>query len=207
MAKDEEPRAVHELRGGTRRAGRAGTMAIAIVATMMMVAGSAGATIIDRGSFSEEWEGDSYTCGAGADAFDVEVAVRFDASYFLRVGKGPKAGAFLTHFDVRLWREVHTNVETGEMLVLQGSGLFQDIRAVRVEGTVFKFTELFAGPVTLSDGDGKVIARNRGSIHWTYKFDVGDDAVPGGEFVGDLGSVFHGKYPIDDLDFCALLAA
>jgi hypothetical protein len=183
-------------------------MAVVMVATLLVMAGSAGATIIERGSFSEERVDDPYTCGEGADAFDVTVAIRFDASYFLRVGKGPQAGAFLGHFDVKLYREVHTNVETGEMLVREGRGLFQEIRAVRVEGTVFQFTEVFAGPITVRDADGNLIARDRGSIHWTYRFDTRGDDEPGGDAdtIVDLGTIHHGKYPIGDLDYCALLA-
>jgi hypothetical protein len=210
MGENEQRRGVDVVkqREGKRRARRGATMAVVMVATLLVMAGSAGATIFDRGSIAEdlELEEDTYTCGEGDDVFEVEVAIRLEAKYVLRVGKHSQAGAFLDHFNVKLWREVHT-AETGEVLVLEHRGLYQDIRAVPVDHPEadFMFTMLFAGPVTLSDGDGNVIARDRGSFHWTYLFDSGEPG-PGGDFVEHVDVSYHGKDSIGGLDFCALLA-
>ena len=91
--------------------------------------------------------------------------------------------------DVFHYREVWTNPDTGQWFVIRGHGLFREIRATQVEGTVYEFVAVEAGqPFVIEDAEGNVIVRDRGVIRHTILFDTLGDGQPGGEFIERDGS-------------------
>jgi len=110
-------------------------------------------------------------------------------------GKAIWTASFFQHVNVA-FHEVHTNLDTGETLTVSGRLLDQEIRATRVEGTVFEVTRIFAGqPFTVRGSDGKVLLRDAGVVVLTGLFDTLGDDVPGGEFLEELNVEVHGPHP------------
>ena len=164
-------------------------VALAGLLTMALAIPVAGA-IFERGTFTDTGT-DAYTCG------DVEFSVSFEESgrFHLRTGMGNLDSFFFQHVNVA-FHEVHTNLETGETLTVSGRLLDKEIRATRVEGTVFEVTRIVAGqPFTVRGSDGKVLLRDRGVVVVTYLFDTLGDDVPGGDFLEELSVEVHGPHP------------
>ncbi len=183
---------------------RAGKLALSVaVALVALGAMPAGATIVERGKYTDTWS-DSYDdCG-----FTVQVEGTVHGQYRIRQGKGKTATAFFLR-DRFNYREVHTNVETGEWFVIRGRGLFNEVKARRVEGNVFRFVSIEAGqPFVVENSAGEVVLRDRGVIRRTILFDTEGDNVPGGKELEFLGAEVRGPHPGFDLseeDFCAMV--
>ncbi|MGI8658248.1 MAG: hypothetical protein ACR2K4_05690 [Candidatus Limnocylindria bacterium] len=167
--------------------------------TVALAIPAAGA-IFERGTFTDTGT-DAYTCG------ETEFSVSWEASgrYHLRTGKGDLDSFFFQHVNVA-FHEVHTNLDTGETLTVSGRFLDKEIRATRVEGTVFEVTRIVAGqPFTVRDSDGRLLLRDRGVVVVTYLFDTLGDDVPGGDFLGEVNVELHGPHPgFDIFDPCQL---
>jgi hypothetical protein len=146
----------------------------------------------------------SYTCGA----ITVDVDVTFSGVAHIRVGSGKDATAFFAHDNYEV-TEVHT-ASTGEVLILSANGLFQETRATRVDdspvGEVwFAFSSVNAGqPFVVSDADGNVLIRDRGTIRETIVFNTEGDDVPGGIFIESVSLEVAGPHPVffDGFDPC-----
>lgn len=176
--------------------------AIAFAAALLTVAGiaaPASATVIDREHYSGT---DSFSyddCGP-----TVNVEVTFSGVAHLRVGKGNDESAFFLH-DNYEYREVHTS-ETGAVLIVSGNGMFQEVRATREQGNVFLFTAVNSGQVfTVTDSDGNVLARDRGTIRETIRFNTEGDGVPGGIFIEQVAFELRGPHPGFEFDLCSIL--
>jgi hypothetical protein len=158
-----------------------------------------GATIYEKGRFTEEISFSYDDCG-----FPVEVTGEESLQYRIRQGKG-KAASFFFFRGTGSFREVHTNTETGESFVVRGQRVFNEVRARRVEGTIFKVTAVEAGqPFVVENSAGEVVLRDRGVIRYTILFDTEGDDVPGGVEVEFLGADVRGPHPGFDADFCEL---
>jgi predicted peptidase len=59
-------------------------------------------------------------------------------------------------------------------------------------------------PTVITDSSGRVVARDRGSIHYRLLFDTGGDTDPDRQFAGFSGFEVHGPH---DTDFCASVGA
>jgi hypothetical protein len=154
-----------------------GTM-IAVAALAAVTTAPARATVVEKGRFADEAYGFSYDCG-----FPVEVTGSATGNFRLRAGKGDRETAFFS-LDRLAYSEIHTNVETGAWFGVSGRFAENELTARRVDGSVFEFRSIKAGPVaTLTDSDGDVVARDRGVLRRTILFDTLGDDVPGGEFV------------------------
>ncbi len=161
----------------------------------------AGATIYEKGRFTEEISFSYDDCG-----FPVEVTGEESLQYRIRQGKG-KAASFFFFRGTGSFREVHTNTDTGEWFVVRGQRVFNEVRARRVEGTIFKFTAIEAGqPFVVENSAGEVVLRDRGVIRYTILFDTEGDDVPGGVEVEFLGADVRGPHPGFDADFCELVS-
>jgi hypothetical protein len=102
---------------------------------------------VDRGT--DEFTDDG--CG-----FTLNVVSTFYGQAHLRVDKTGQA--FLVK-DTFHFRDVATNPDTGRWFVVRGHGLFHDIKATQVEGTVYEFNAVEAGqPFVIEDAEGNVIA-------------------------------------------------
>jgi hypothetical protein len=165
------------------------TLATAAAFTTVAAA-SASATVVEKGRFVDEPYGFAYDCG-----FPVEVTGVGTGNFRLREGSGDDATAFFS-LDRISFSEIHTNPETGEWFSLTGHFANNEVGATRVEGSLFEFRIIKAGPVArIEDSDGNLVARDRGVLRRTILFDTGGDQVPGGEFVELVDLRLAGPHP------------
>jgi len=176
----------------------AGLTALTVLA---IGAGTAGAKVIEQQHYSGT---DSFSfddCG-----FTLDVESEFSGRFLLRVDKGGQAFLVLDNFE---HRDVLTNAETGQWFVIRGNGLFHEIKATQVDGTIYEFVSIEAGqPFVIEDSTGEVVIRDRGVIRSTYLFDTLGDGTPGGEFLEEVDLSVHGPHPgfADDFPFCEIAA-
>ena len=175
---------------------------VGVVAAALVVAGpAAGATVIQGRHYSGTETSSFDDCG-----FTLDVVSTFYGDAHLRVDQTGEA--FLVK-DTFHYRDVLTNPDTGQWFVIRGHGLFHDIKATQVEGTVYEFVAVEAGqPFVLEDAAGNVIVRDRGVIRHTYLFDTLGDSQPGGVFLEETQTVVHGPHPgfAPDFPFCEIAA-
>ena len=175
--------------------------AVAAVAMAVTVLGAApsGATVVDQGHYyAEPYSFSHDDCG-----FAVEVKGTSSGVFRLREGKGKAATAFYG-LDNYTFTETQTNPATGAFVTITANAVFNEIKARRVEGNIFEFAAVEAGQFRLFDSDDRLVARDRGSVHYHILFDTQGDDVPGGIFVEDLSADVHGPHPGFD-DFCGLI--
>jgi hypothetical protein len=82
--------------------------------------------------------------------------------------------------------------------------VFNELRATRVEGSIFEFEAVEAGQFRLYDSGGRLVARARGDVRFRILFDTEGDDIPGGIFIEELSAEAHGPHPGFD-DFCGLI--
>ena len=74
-----------------------------------------------------------------------------------------------------------------------------EVGATRVEGSLFEFHIIKAGPVAvIEDSDGNLVSRDRGVMRKTILFDTGGDQEPGGKFVDLVDLRLAGPHPTFD---------
>jgi hypothetical protein len=172
-----------------------------VVAIALLALGAipAGATIFEKGRFSEPYSFTYDDCG-----FEVEVEGTETVQYRIRQGKGKTASFFFFRATVS-FQETHTNPDTGEWFLVRGHGVFNEVKATRVEGSIFRVVAIQAGqPFVVENSAGEVVLRDRGVIRFTILFDTQGDDVPGGVEVEFLGADVRGPHPGFDADFCEI---
>jgi len=168
------------------------TLALA-VALICVAAAAAQAAVVEKGRFVDESYGFSYNCG-----FPVEVTGVATGNFRLREGTGDDASAFFS-LDRISFREIHTNTQTGAWFSVSGHFANNEVSATRVEGSLFTFKIIKAGPVAvIEDSDGNLVSRDRGVMRQTILFDTGGDQEPGGEFVDLVDLRFGGPHSTFD---------
>ncbi len=179
----------------------ASAAAAAVVA--ILAATPAGATVVDRGTYT-----DSYTDGYDDCGFEVLVEGTANGHFRVRAGKGKTATAFFVN-DNYSYTETHTNADTGAFVTITGNAVFNEIKATRVEGNIFEFEAVEAGqPLRMYDSAGNLVLRDRGSIHHHALFDTGGDNEPGGVPIEELPADVHGPHPgFDPQTFCETITA
>lgn len=192
MTKRSRP--VHGFR---RCVATAGALALVMLAWAAL---PAQAQVINHEHVEFTFSEDTELCG---------IAVRQDGegsfTEHLRVGKGKTDSAFLAHVTYQ-YTDTFTNPANGKFLVVEGHAVFHDIKATRVEGSVFQFTSVEAGQVVvLRDSNGRVVLRDSGVIRSTLLFDTLGDDTPGGEELGERVTVrLAGPHPsFDEAAYCA----
>ena len=89
-----------------------------------------------------------------------------------------------------------------------GNYSVHDLRATRIEGTIFEFVTHEAGQrFAVRDMDGNVVIRDRGALTYTYLFDEQGDDAPVGTFVADIDFRISGPHPGHDVDFCTIVVS
>lgn len=136
---------------------------------------------------TDAWSYDD--CGPVVDA-----TAEFGGRFSLRAGTGEDEAAFFAH-DTFWFREVHLRASDGKVAIIEGKLNFKETKATRVDGSIFEFTAVFAGQVTMRDGDGVLVARDRGVIIDTILFDTLGDDTPGGDFIEFVSGSLHGQFP------------
>jgi hypothetical protein len=175
--------------------------ALTVLALLALGGGRASATVIEQEHYSGT---DSFSfddCG-----FTLDVQSEFHGQALLRVDKGGEA--FLVK-DKFWYRDVYTNPDTGKWFVVRGNGLFHEIKATQVSGTIYEFVAVEAGqPFVLEDSAGNVLVRDRGVIRHTALFDTLGDGTPGAVFLEETETLVHGPHPgfADDFPFCEIAA-
>jgi hypothetical protein len=173
---------------------------LALLATSF-AAGPAGATVILRDHYSDDYGFSFDDCG-----FWMDVVGHDHGIAQLRVGTGDLQSAFFL-LDNYSFVETWTRRDTGDFFTLSGNGLFHETKATHVEGTVFEFTSINAGqPFVVRDSDGNVVMRDRGVIRQVLQFDTLGDDVPGGAFVADVSFSVSGPHPGLTADLCAFVS-
>jgi hypothetical protein len=168
------------------------TLATAAALTAVAAA-PAPATVVEKGRLVDEPYGFTYNCG-----FPVEVTGVASGNFRLREGKGGDATVFFS-LDRISFSEVHTNPQTGESFSLSGHFASNEVRATRVEGSLFEVRSIKAGPVAvIQDSDGNLVSRDRGVLRRTILFDTGGDQEPGGEFIDLVDLDLAGPHPTFD---------
>ena len=153
------------------------TLAAAAAFTSLAAAG-ASATVVEKGHITDGTYEFAYDCG-----FPVEVTGVASGNFRLRAGSGKDATAFFG-LDRITFSEIHTNPQTGEWFTLSGHFLNSEVSATRVEGSLFEFRIIKAGPVArIEDSEGNLVSRDRGVLRRTILFDTGGDNEVGGTFV------------------------
>ena len=103
-----------------------------------------------------------------------------------------------------------TNTANGRFFTVWGNGVFRDVKATHVEGSIFRFTTVESGrSFNVVDASGRVVLRDRGSVRETYLFDTDpvDSPGPGGIFLEQLSLRLSGPHPsfVSDEEFCAAI--
>jgi len=178
-----------------------GLTALAVIAVLAFTTVPAAGTVIEQQHYSGT---DSFSfddCG-----FTLEVESEFEGHFLLRVDKGGEA--FLVK-DTFSYRDVLTNPETGQWFVQRGKGLFHEIKATLIGGTIYEFVAVEAGqPFVIEDSAGNVVVRDRGVIRHTALFDTLGDGTPGAVFLEETHTAVNGPHPgfADDFPFCEIAA-
>lgn len=173
------------------------TLTLLGVAATLLGAAPATATVIDRETFVDE----PYSFSHDDCGFQVDVEGTFSSKDHLRVGKGKTDTAFFG-FSNYSFVETQTNPATGAFVTVKASATFHEIKARRVEGSIFEFDQVEAGRFRMYDSDGRLLAFDRGNVHVSLLFDTQGDDVPGGIFIEETGVDVHGPH-IDN--FCELI--
>lgn len=179
-------------------------LAMALGATVAL-ASPAEATIVHTEHYEGTFQDAFPLCG-----IDVELDVEFSGRIKIREGKGRDAGAFFLqdHFSVL---ETFTNPANGKYFTISRNGVFQELKATRIEGSIFEFIAHEVGqPFVLRDMDGNVVVRDRGAIVYRSVFDTLGDDQPGGieldfEVVKIAGP--HPGFAPSDEDVCGVVTS
>jgi len=185
---------------GTRRL--LGVLLAALVAALAVApAAQAQGAIYERFRFVDEpYSFEREFCG-------IEVLVEGTESGQGRVrsGTGKLATAFFgrTNF---AFSETWT-AANGMSVTVTGRFVFNEVKAVPLGGTVFRFTAIEAGQAfRLYDSQGNLLLREGGVIRFSVVFDTLGDATPGGVFIEELEPIVRGQHPgFDDETLCPVL--
>lgn len=181
------------------RRGKFAAVAVAVAAVTVLGGAPSNAAVVDKGRyFSEPYSFSHDDCG-----FDVDVEGTASGHFRIRAGKGKTDTAFFA-LDNYSFTETQTNPETGEFVTITANAVFNEIKAKRVEGSIFEFWAIEAGQFRLYDSDGRLVARDRGSVRFHILFDTEGDDVPGGILIEEFPPEVHGPHPGFD-DFCGLI--
>jgi dienelactone hydrolase len=159
---------------------------------LTMVAGSASATILERDRFTQEYEFDAWDCG-----YAMHVVGSESHLIQLRADKKLDGNAFFTdNYQV----EQTWTAGDGRWFTLSANGIFKDLTAKSLGGSVYQFTFHDVGqPFVITDSTGTVVARDRGNITGTFTVDFADGSE---SFDLDI----NGPHPMFDVDLCKAVA-
>ena len=124
-----------------------------------------------------------------------------DTGHFrTRVGKGKTDTAFFINNNYSYHRTTHpTNAPTpgARPLTATGNGVFNEIKATRVEGNIFEFEAVEAGEILrMYDSAGNLVpARHEAPSTVHALFDTGGDDVPGAKFIEDSAPTCTARTP------------
>ena len=173
----------------------------ALLLVLLAWALPAPADVINHQRFADSFSDDDELCG-----IPVHIDGEESGFFHQRVGNGDLNTLFFAHINVTT-TETITNPANGKFLVIESHAVIQQTRATRVEGTIFRVSDVTAGqPFILKDMSGRVVLRNRGAIRGTILFDTLGDDTPGGVLLEVIDVRISGPHPELEMDedaFCA----
>ena len=166
-----------------------GLLLTTVVAGLVVVPATQGA-ILDRMRFVDfPYSFQEEICG-----IEVQIDGTASGHSALRTGKGKQATAFFEHTNFA-YSETWT-AANGSFVTVTGNANFNEVKAVPLGGTLFRFTAIEAGqPFRLYDSRGTLLLRDRGVIRSSIIFDTLGDATPGGIVIEELEPSVRGPHP------------
>jgi hypothetical protein len=147
--------------------------------------------------YSNSYSFDNADCG-----FPIHVDGVQQGKVHVRQGTGKDATAFFAH-DQYSFSETWTNTDTNAYFTVSGNGLFNEVKATQVSGSIFEFRSVNSGqPFVVHDSSGNLVIKDRGTIQETILFDTLGDDVPGGNFIEIVSDKVHGPHPGFFIDIC-----
>jgi hypothetical protein len=174
---------------------------LASAVAALAVGPAAQGAIFDRIQFVDfPYAFEEQICG-----IDVQIEGTVTGHSNLRIGKGEVDTAFFEHTNFAFsetWTEAN-----GRSVTVTGNGNLNEVKAVPLGGSLFRFTQVEAGqPFRLYDAQGDLLLRDRGAIRFTVVFDTLGDDTPGGIFIEELEPSVRGPHPgFDDATLCPVL--
>jgi len=176
---------------------RWGAVVVAIALLTLGVVPAFAAQFQKTTPYTAPYSFDLNDCG-----FPIHVDGLQQGKVHIRQGTGKDATAFFAH-DQYAFQEVWTNTDTNAYFVVSGNGLFNEVKATQVSGSIFEFRSVNSGqPFTVTDSNGNVVIRDRGTIQETILFDTLGDDVPGGNEIELVSDKVHGPHPGFFVDIC-----
>jgi hypothetical protein len=189
-----------ERRARTRARLCIGAVTIAVVA---VGSAPAHATIVERERFAGSYQDSFDDCG-----FEVQVQGSFEGHDRIREGKAQATDTATPFFLLSRSNFEEALTGNGTTITVLGGQTYNEIKATYVEDAVFEFVSQVAENVALYDANGKLVARDRGIIRFTYTYDKQEHPrEPGGEFIELIDVQTRGPRDFQNLsdeDFCAL---
>ena len=179
--------------------------ALGTAGALLVMALPAQATVLDEPRHYEFSDSNEETvCG-----FDVRIDFASSGTALIRVGKHDLDTAFFG-LDNYEFTATWTNTANGRFFTVWGNGVFRDIKATHVEGSIFQFTTVESGrPFNLADASGRVLLRDRGSIRETYLFDTDPVNSPGraasSSRTSRCGCPGRTRASLTEEEFCAVI--
>jgi len=170
-------------------------------AIALVLAGSASATILERGTFHDEFaERVSDFCDV--DGLTVRLDTTVDGRFLVKTRGADRLAYYQEHLKVH---QVITNVATREFVTEVDTVLNKDHRVTDNGDGTLTVRVLATGNGTLYGSNGKALARNPGQVRFETLLDHGGtpDDVADDEFLEFLGTVKGSTGRSDD--FCAAI--
>jgi hypothetical protein len=174
---------------------------LASAVAALAVAPAAQGAMFDRITFVDfPYAFEEQICG-----IDVQVEGTVSGHSNLRTGRGRLDTAFFEHTNAA-YSETWT-AANGRSVTVTGNANFNEVKAVPLGGSLFRFTQVEAGqPFRLYDAQGNLLLRDRGAIRFTVVFDTLGDDTPGGIVIEELEPGVRGPHPgFDDATLCPVL--
>lgn len=174
---------------------------LGLIAAVALLAPAAPAAA-DPPFFHEHYE-DSVTETIEECGLPIRLDTTFSGMVLIREARGSDGQAFLAQ-DNYSFRDVLTNTDNGEFLVITGNGTFKEKTATHLGGDIFEFTAMEVGRLfTIEDSDGNKVVEVVGRLGLRAIFDTLGDGEPGGELIEEEFTRLSGRFP--DFDFCAVV--
>jgi len=163
----------------------------------VLVPTAAAAGPLDREHYSGTDSFDFADCG-----FNVHEDVTFEGVFMLKAPTRP--GAPPRYFDN--YSVVETLTANGKTITIEHEGLYKDLHATLVGGTIYQFTAIETGqPFVVRDASGGRIIFDRGRLMTTFQVDTqGDSDLSNDVFIDGTFELLadNGRHPgfyLDDL--------
>ena len=174
---------------------------IAALTVVLVAAPPSDARVVYRERYAGTFAGEEINCG-----HRVHLEGTFHGVLMYKSRLGGTAATMLDNYD---FHEVFTEAD-GDGYILDLAGLYSDLRARLVRGTVYRFNGINVGQVfTIRTLSGEAVERNRGLFEITFLMDTRGDTDPSNDiFYEDTLRLIReaGKHPevsSTDEELCA----